>query len=121
MHLLYLYACKHRIHQQCAYIMLPLTMQLYIQHVLPTSITHNCTYLAKFYHSCIRSAYAYSQPSCKQALIPSVFLPSESKNPAFDSRILLIRAGDVETNPGPRTCKGCSNTIRTGQPSIICG
>ena len=34
--------------------------------------------------------------------ILSGFLESEGLNPAFDSRLLLIRAGDVEENPGPK-------------------
>ena len=123
MHLLYLYACKHRIHQRCVYFMLPPTMQSHIQAILPTSITHDCIYLANFQHARILSTNANMQLHHKQTLSPPVFSPSGSKNPAFDSRILLIRAGDVETNPGPQiTCKGCSKTIRIDQlrSSIIC-
>ena len=53
-------------------------------------------------------------PSCSTA----GFLRSGGQAPAFDSRILLIMAGDVEVNPGPkiqnqRTCHGCKKTIRS--------
>ena len=47
-----------------------------------------------------RNNYAV-QPDAS-LIIESVFLGSEGLNPAFDPRILLIRAGDIEVNPGPK-------------------
>ena len=34
-------------------------------------------------------------------------------------RLLISRAGDVESNPGPR-CKACVNTLRTSQTHLTC-
>ena len=59
-----------------------------------------------------------------------VFSRCGIKNPAFDSRIHLLMAGDIESNPGPANgnagtiCRGCSKTIRKSGGkiiSIICG
>ena len=55
--------------------------------------------------------------------ILSGFLESEGLNPAFDSRLLLIRAGDVEENPGPkvspkRRCH-CSKAIRSDATNFL--
>ena len=60
----------------------------------------------------------------------TVFLPCGIKNPAFDSRIHLLMAGDIESNPGPASstavvCRGCGKTIRSDKDgeiiSVICG
>ena len=40
-------------------------------------------------------------------------------NPALHLRLLLLRAGDVEVNPGP-VCSGCNGTNRVGSHPIIC-
>ena len=47
-----------------------------------------------------------------------VFLVSEGQAPAFEPRFLLIMAGDIEVNPGPKhgtriSCDGCNSTIRS--------
>ena len=79
-----------------------------------------------------QSPYACTQPNspmhrCNYAPTHQptrslVFLGCGSKNPAFDSRILLIIAGDIETNPGPvDTCQACTKTINEDAPRIICG
>ena len=42
--------------------------------------------------------------------------------PALVVRMLLMRAGDVEVNPGPGLfCKPCGRTLRTNQPHLRCG
>ena len=48
----------------------------------------------------------------------AVFLVCECQAPAFDTRHLLIMAGDIEVNPGPKSgarisCDGCNATIRS--------
>ena len=53
------------------------------------------------------------------------FLGSGGQNSAFDSRFLLILAGDVEENPGPkiqqkRRCYPCSKTIRVDHDDVKC-
>ena len=55
--------------------------------------------------------------------------PSNSKRLAESRRHLLIKSGDVETNPGPvdaevRKCKECQKIIRTGPNHLtfkVCG
>ena len=70
-----------------------------------------------------------STQQCKrnQQLPPAdtvVFLVCEGSNPAFDPRLFLIMAGDVEENPGPETnkrrCHQCSKTIRADHPALKC-
>jgi len=52
--------------------------------------------------------------------ILSGFLESEGLNPAFDSRLLLIRAGDVEENPGPKLPLLKSHPVRRNQlPTVL--
>ena len=42
--------------------------------------------------------------------------------PALVVRMLLMKAGDVEVNPGPGLfCKPCGRTLRTNQPHLRCG
>ena len=40
-------------------------------------------------------------------------------NPTLHPRLLLLRAGDMELNPGP-TCSCCSKSIRCNTTSIVC-
>ena len=47
------------------------------------------------------------------------FLTTGAAHPALHLRLLLLRAGDVEVNPGP-VCSGCTGTIRVGSHPIIC-
>ena len=49
----------------------------------------------------------------------SPFLISGVVNPARHLRSLLLRAGDIESNPGP-TCPGCQRTIRVDFQPVIC-
>ena len=43
----------------------------------------------------------------------------EDAHPALHLRSFLLRAGDVEVNPGP-VCRGCTKTIRRGITPITC-
>ena len=47
-----------------------------------------------------------------------IFLSAES-SPSQLIRMLLLRAGDVEQNPGP-TCKACNIAIAAGKPYLSC-
>ena len=47
------------------------------------------------------------------------FLTTGAAQPALHLRLLFLRAGDVEVNPGP-VCSGCTGTIRVGSHPIIC-
>ena len=47
------------------------------------------------------------------------FSIAEGAHPALHLRSLLLRAGDVEVNPGP-VCRGCTKTIRRDITPIIC-
>ena len=47
------------------------------------------------------------------------FSTAGAAHPALHLRLLLLRAGDVEVNPGP-VCSGCTGTIRVGSHPIIC-
>ena len=47
------------------------------------------------------------------------FLTTRAAQPALHVRLLLLRAGDVEVNPGP-VYSGCTGTIRVGSHPIIC-
>ena len=73
-------------------------------HIIHNSIS----FLRLLFHTTSRSTFTSTV----------VFLASEGQAPAFDSRFLLIMAGDVEENPGPRqscqvtTCDGCLQSIR---------
>ena len=42
----------------------------------------------------------------------SGFLPGGGHGPAFDPRGLLLRAGDVERNPGPEMCQTCQKKLQ---------
>ena len=50
---------------------------------------------------------------------PRVFLPRGSAKPAYAS-LLLLMAGDVESNPGPGQCHSCTLTIGIGRPFFSC-
>lgn len=43
-------------------------------------------------------------------------------NPDHNLRLLLLRAGDVERNPGPatRACSTCSTTVRANSSPLVC-
>ena len=47
------------------------------------------------------------------------FFISRRCTPALHLRSLLLRAGDVEVNPGP-VCRGCTETIRRDITPITC-
>ena len=49
----------------------------------------------------------------------SPFSIAEGAHPALYLRSFLLRAGDVEVNPGP-VCRGCTKTIRRDITPIIC-
>ena len=40
--------------------------------------------------------------------------------PAGVNQLLLILAGDVETNPGPMDCQECGRSMRQGQDGVQC-
>ena len=48
------------------------------------------------------------------------FLMSGEQDPAAVIRLLLIKAGDIEQNPGPNQCNWCNKAIRTGQEFLTC-
>ena len=47
-----------------------------------------------------------------RAKTSSGFLVCEGHGPAFDPRDLLLRAGDVERNPGPESCHACTSRLQ---------
>ena len=50
-----------------------------------------------------------------------MFLVSEGLNPAYDSRSILLQAGDIETNPGPHPeCDACRKKIRRDYTPLKC-
>ena len=55
---------------------------------------------------------AVTAPSSSPQQYPVMFLGSGGQAPAFDSRLLLIMAGDVEVNPGPKIQKRCCHKYR---------
>ena len=66
------------------------------------------------------------RPSCAvegaNYRLPHSHLPfsiAEGAHPALHLRSLLLRAGDVEVNPGP-VCRGCTKTIRRVITPITC-
>ena len=48
------------------------------------------------------------------------FLLGGANTPAFDPRILLLRAGDVERNPGPDCCSFCKKEFRNVMRPFEC-
>ena len=75
-----------------------------------------------------RGDSAFGRKSSNQAQRTQLAL-LEAHNPLFSTtgaahlalhlRLLLLRVGDVEVNPGP-VCSGCTGTIRVGSHPIIC-
>ena len=53
------------------------------------------------------------------AIPTSPFSIAEGAHPALHLRSLLLRAGDIEVNPGP-VCRGCTKTIRRDITPITC-
>ncbi len=49
-----------------------------------------------------------------------VFSTSGGHQPACVLRMLLLRAGDVERNPGPECCCSCTKVIKRNQPPVRC-
>ena len=58
-------------------------------------------------------------PSLRYGRRTTSIFDDRSCPPALLLRLLLLRAGDVEVNPGP-VCSGCTGTIRVGSHPIIC-
>jgi ribonuclease HI len=50
-----------------------------------------------------------------------VFLERGGERTAVFLPLLLLRAGDVEKNPGPGVCKACNVAFRGGQVPLTCG
>ena len=49
--------------------------------------------------------------------VPPVFLLCKGLNPAYGPRKILLKAGDIERNPGPvKSCDSCSIKITKGEP-----
>ena len=75
-----------------------------------------------------RGAYGSAGPTAAAYVAQFMFLPSRSCGPAGWLALLLIKAGDVETNPGPTTtqkqvwiCDICHQQIHGRKPiSIRC-
>ena len=60
-----------------------------------------------------------THPACAMGGAQPPFSTTGAAHPALHLRLLLLRAGDVEVNPGP-VCSGCTGTIRVGSHPIIC-
>ena len=60
-----------------------------------------------------------THPACAMGGAKHPSLTTAAAQPALHLRLLLLRAGDVEVNPGP-VCSGCTGTIRVGSHPIIC-
>ena len=58
------------------------------------------------FHLCTIGCFIRKKPQCIG------FLPGGGHGPAFDPRLLLLRAGDVERNPGPEICYICQKTLQ---------
>ena len=58
-------------------------------------------------------------PACAMGGAQPPFSTTGAAHPALHLRLLLLRAGDIEVNPGT-VCSGCTSTIRVGSHSIIC-
>ena len=57
------------------------------------------------------AASAQSQAKRPHQFQEAVFLGGEIIAPAYDSRYLLLQAGDIEVNPGPATRPRSSSTV----------
>ena len=60
-----------------------------------------------------------THPPCAMGGAQPPFSTTRATHPALHLRLLLIRAGDVEVNPGP-VCSGCTGTFRVGSHPIVC-
>ena len=60
-----------------------------------------------------------THPACAMGGAQPPFSTTGAAQPVLLLRLLLLRAGDVEVNPGP-VCSGCTGTIRVGSHPIIC-
>ena len=58
-------------------------------------------------------------PSLRNGRRTTPLFDDRSCPPALHLRLLLLRAGDVEVNPGP-VCSWCTGIIRVGSHPIIC-
>ena len=57
------------------------------------------------------AALRRARPSVRTVPTEAVFLGGEIIDPAYDSRFLLLEAGDIEVNPGPATRPRSSSTV----------